>query len=168
MDENKEVILSHLGGNTAVSKKSIYFPLWHQANIIWISDLFDTEKSSFPSFISLCQKFNRKFNFLFLSSIPSSWGKLNNSNELWNMSAPDQVSDSLTCKRISNKLLALEKLPSPTTEKKLLECGFKKDELRKVYLLSLSATEETKLIMFHYNIIHRILPTKKWAFVQGN
>ena len=34
IDENKEVILSHLAGYTAVVKKSIYFPLWYQANII--------------------------------------------------------------------------------------------------------------------------------------
>ena len=83
------------------------------------------------------------------------------------MPPTDQVSDSLTFQKISYKLLALEKLPSPTTEKKLLEYGLKKDEIRKVYLLPLNATEETKLIMFHYKIIHRILPTKKWTFLQG-
>ena len=101
-------------------------------------------------------------------SIPSSWKKILNSNELPNIAPPDPITEPLTCRAIYNKLLSLEKLPPPTAEKKILEYGFKKYELCKVYLLPFNVllTKETKL-MFHYTIIHRILPTNSFNITQN-
>ena len=146
-----------------VNKKSIYFPHWHRAGIIHISDLFDTEKNCFLSFNSLCKKYNTKLNFLQYYSIPSaiphSWKKPLKSNDLPHIVPLDSISDSLTCKALYEKLLSLEKLPPPTAEKKLIEHGLEKNDLSKVYLLSFNVTKETKMMMFQYKIIHRILPT---------
>ena len=78
--QNKTEVLDQVIWNNKfliVNKKSIYFPRWHQAGIIYISDIFDVEKNCFLSFNSLCEKYNTKFNFLqyysILSSIPPSW-----------------------------------------------------------------------------------------------
>ena len=55
--------------------------------------------------------------------------------------------------------VSLETLPPPTAEKKLIEYGLQKNNLSKVYLLPFNVTKETKLTMFQYKIIHRVLPT---------
>ena len=121
----------------------------------------DEEKNCFLAFNSLCEKYNTKFNFLqyysILSSIPSSWKKLSNSNERPHIASVRiririaLISDSLTCKALYKKLLSLEKLPPPTAEKKLIEYGLEKNNLSKVYLLPFNVTKETKLIMFQYH-----------------
>ena len=146
-----------------VNKKSIYFPHWHRAGIIHILDFFDAEKNCFLSFNSLCERCNTKLNFLqyysILSAIPHSWKKLLKSNDLPHIVPLDSISDSLTCKALYEKLLSLEKLPPSTAEKKLIEHGLEKNDLSKVYLLPFNVTKETKMMMFQYKIIHRILPT---------
>jgi len=53
-----------------------------------------------------------------------------------------------------NRLLALENLPPPTSEKKLLSYCIAKENLNKIYLLPFTATKEVKLAMFQYKITH--------------
>ena len=48
----------------------------------------------------------------------------------------------------------------PTVEPKLLQYGFTKESLKKVYSLPFVTTLETKLQIFQYKIIHNILPTR--------
>ena len=93
-----------------------------------------------------------------LSSVPPSWKKLFNSSERPHIASVNPISDSLSCKDLYEKLLSLETL-LPTAEKKLIEYGLQKNNLSKVYLLPFNVTKETKLTMFQYKIIHRILPT---------
>ena len=57
-----------------------------------------------------------------------------------------------------NKLLTLENLPPPTSEK-LLSHGITKENLNKIYLLPFKATKEVKLAIFQHKIIHNILAT---------
>ena len=66
----------------------------------------------------------------------------------------------MTCKKIYTKLLSLRSKPPPTCEKRLLNFGYQKDDLRKLYLLPFEVTKEVKLSMFQYKIIHNILCTK--------
>ena len=54
--------------------------------------------------------------------------------------------------------------PPPTCEKRLLNFGYQKDDLRKLYLLPFEVTKEVKLSMFQYKIIHNILCTKGLLF----
>ena len=58
-----------------------------------------------------------------------------------------------------DKLLTLENLPPPTSEKKLLSHGITKENFNKIYLLPFKATKEVKLAIFQHNIIHNILAT---------
>jgi len=57
------------------------------------------------------------------------------------------------------KLLALENLPPPTSEKELLSYGIAKENLNKIYLLPFKATKVVKLLTFQHKIIHDILAT---------
>ena len=52
----------------------------------------------------------------------------------------------------------------PTCEKRLLNFGYQKDDLRKLYLLPFEVTKEVKLSMFQYKIIYNILCTKRLLF----
>ena len=52
----------------------------------------------------------------------------------------------------------------PTVELKLLQYGFKKESLRKVYNLPFVTTIETKLQIFHYKISHNILRARRSLF----
>jgi len=52
----------------------------------------------------------------------------------------------------------------PTAEPKLLQYGFSKEYLKKVYNLPFVTTIETKLQIFQYKIIHNIFPTRHSLF----
>ena len=54
----------------------------------------------------------------------------------------------MACKKMYSKLLTLRSMPPPTCEKKLLNFGYQKDDLRKLYLLPFEITKEVKLSMF--------------------
>ena len=72
--------------------------------------------------------------------------------------------EEMTCKKIYSKLLSLRSKPPPTCEKRLLNSGHQKDDLRKLYLLPFEVTKEVKLSMFQYKIIHNIMCTKSLLF----
>ena len=72
--------------------------------------------------------------------------------------------EEMTCKKIYTKLLSLRSKPPPTCEKRLLNFGYQKDDLRKLYLLPFEVTKEVKLSMLQYKIIHNILCTKSLSF----
>ena len=51
--------------------------------------------------------------------------------------------------------------PSPTAERRLIEYGFILQERQKIYSLPFRVTNEVKLSMFQYKIVHNILYTNK-------
>ena len=61
-------------------------------------------------------------------------------------------------------VLSLRSKPPPTCEKRLLNFGYQKDDLRKLYPLPFEITKEVKLLMFQCKIIHNILCTKSLLF----
>ena len=140
----------------------VYLPHWHQAGIKQISDLFDEHENCFLPFLSLRNKYKLNCNFLqyygLISAIPQSWKKLLHVNS-GNSTTPPPPIDTMTCKMLYDKLLTLENLPPPTSEKKLLSYGIAKEDLNKIYLLPFTATKELTLVMFQYKIIHNILAT---------
>ena len=69
--------------------------------------------------------------------------------------------EKLTCKTIYNTLLNHQHLPPPTTEKRLIEHGFIFEERQKIYSLPFRVTNEVKLSVFQYKIVHNILYTNK-------
>ena len=58
-----------------------------------------------------------------------------------------------------DKLLNLENLPPPTSEKKILSYDIAKESFNKIYLLPFKATKEVKLAIFQHKMIHNILAT---------
>ena len=145
----------------------MYLQHWRYAGILKINDLFDTQQNCFPSFDSFRNKFNVRCNFLqyfsLVNATPQSWKKLLNCS-LKQSSQPQILIEEVTSKKIYTKLLSLRSKPPPPCEKRLLNFGYQKDNLRTLYLLPFEVTKEVKLSMFQYKIIHNILCTKSLLF----
>lgn len=145
-----------------IDKKMVYLPHWQQAGINQISDLYDEHENCFLPFLSLRNKYTLNCNFLqyhgLISAIPQSWKKLLHVNS-GDSTTPSPPICTITCKMLYDKLLTLENLPPPTSERKLLSYGIAKENLNKVYLLPFKATKEVKLAIFQHKIIHNILAT---------
>ena len=143
----------------------VYLPHWHRAGIKQISDLFDEHENCFLPFLSFCIKYTLNCNFLqyygLISAIPQSWKKLLHVNSGGSTVPPICT---ITCKMLYDKLLTLENLPPPTSEKKLLSYGIAKENLNKIYFLPFKATKEVKLAIFQHKIIHNILPTNSLLY----
>ena len=168
--KNKNDVLEQIIWNNKFikpDKKSVYLQHWRYAGILKINDIFDTQQNCFLSFDSFRNKFNVRCNFLqyfsLVNAIPQSWKKLLNCS-LEQSSTPQILTEEMTCKNIYSKLLSRRSKPPPTCEKRLLNFGYQKDDLRKVYLLPFEVTKEVKLSMFQYKIIHNILCTKSLLF----
>ena len=67
--------------------------------------------------------------------------------------------EKLTCKIICNTLLNYQHLPLPTAERRFLEYSFNFQE--RIYLLRFRVTNEVKLSVFQYKVVHNILYTNK-------
>ena len=141
----------------------VYLPQWHRAGIKKISDFFEEHENCFLSFLALLNKYTLTRNFLqyygLISAIPCSWKKLLHDANSGEPATPPPPICTITCKMLYDKLLNLENLPPPTSEKKkkLLPYGIAKENLNKIYLLLFKATKEVKLAGFQHKIIHNIL-----------
>lgn len=148
----------------------MYLQHWCYTGILKINDIFDTQQNCFPSFDSFRNKSNARCNFLqyfsLVNAIPQSWKNLLKKQKFLKKqsSTPQIVIQEMTCKDIYSKLLSLRSKSLPTCEKSLLNFGYQKDDLRKLYLLPFEVTKEVKLSMFQYKIIHNILCTKSLLF----
>ena len=91
-------------------------------------------------------------------AIPKSWKKLLYTNSGDHITPPLQIC-TITCKMLYDKLLTLENLLHPTSEKETLSYGITKENLNKISLLPFKATKEVKLAIFQHKIIHNILAT---------
>ena len=67
--------------------------------------------------------------------------------------------EKLTWKTIYNTLLKQQHLPPPTADNRLIEYGFIFQERQNIYSLSFRVTNEVKLSVFQYKIVHNILYT---------
>ena len=118
----------------------------------------------FLPFLSVRNKYRLNCNFLqyhgLISAIPQSWKKLPhvNSDDSIATTSPPPIG-TITYKMLYNRLLTLENLRPPTSEKKNLFYGIAKENLNKMYLLPFTATKDVKLAMFQYRTIHNILAT---------
>ena len=148
----------------------MYLQHWCYTGILKINDIFDTQQNCFPSFDSFRNKSNTRCNFLqyfsLVNAIPQSWKNLLKKQKFLKKqsSTPQIVIQEMTCKDIYSTLLSLRSKSLPTCEKSLLNFGYQKDDLRKLYLLPFEVTKEVKLSRFQYKIIHNILCTKSLLF----
>ena len=108
---------------------------------------------------------NFKGNFLqyyspFLSAIPHKWRTmLKQECFLPSTEYVPLAIEKLTWKTIYNTLLKHQHLPPPTADKRLIEYGFIFQERQNIYSLSFRVTNEVKLSVFQYKIVHNILYT---------
>ena len=167
--KNKGDLLNQIIWNNQfirVNKLSIFFPAWNKVGIEKLSCLFDNEGNTLLSFTTFMQKYNVKCNFLqyysLLSAVPQEWKTM--LKQECSLPSTEYVTPSiekLTCKIIYNTLLNHQHFPPPTAEKRLIECGFNFQERQKIYSLPFSVTNEVKLSVFQYKIVHNILYTNK-------
>ena len=112
----------------------MYLQHWRYAGILKVKGLFDTQQNCFPSFDSFRNKFYVRCNFLqyfsLVNAIPQSWKKLLNCS-IEQSSTPQILIEEMTCKKIYTKLLSLPSKPPPDCEKRLLNFGLQKDDLKK-------------------------------------
>ena len=149
-----------------VNKLSVFFPAWNKVGIEKLSCLLDTEGNTLLSLTTFMQKYNVKCNFLqyysLLSAIPQEWKTM--LKQECSLPSTEYVTPSiekLTCKIIYNTLLNHQHFPPPTAEKRLIEYGFNFQERQKIYSLPFRVTNEVKLSVFQYKIVHNILYTNK-------
>ena len=55
----------------------------------------------------------------------------------------------------------------PTAETKILRHGFTEKTIQKVYRMPFVVTNEVKIIMFQYKVIHNVLPTRAMQPMQN-
>ena len=118
------------------------------------------------TYSTFMQKYNVKSNFLqyysLLSAIPQEWKTMLKQECLPPSTEYVPLAiEKLTCKTIYNTLLNHQHFPPPTAEKRLIERGFSFQERQKIYSLPFSVTNEVKLSMFQYKIVHNNLYTNK-------
>ena len=132
---SKTEILSQIIWNNkfiTIEKKNL--PQWHRAGLKKISDLFDEHENCFLSFLALSNKYTLTCNFLqyhgLISAIPRSWKKLlHHANSGDATTTPPPIC-TITSKMLNDKLLTLENLPPPTSEKKTLIVRYRKGEFK--------------------------------------
>ena len=149
-----------------VHKSSVLFPGRNKVRIEKLSCLFDSENNTLLTFPIFTKKYNVKSNFLqyysLLSTIPQEWKAM--LKQECSLPWTEYISlsiEKLKCKIICNALLNYQHLPTPTAEKRLLEYGFNFLERQKIYSLPFRVTNEVKLSVFQYKIVHNILYSNK-------
>ena len=69
---------------------------------------------------------------------------------------------TLTTERGEQVVFKFELIPS-----NILRHGFTKTTIKNVYLMPFKVTNEVKIIMFQYKVIHNVLPTRATLFRDG-
>ena len=132
-----------------------------------------TENNQLLSLPELRQKFTLEIPFTIyyglVSAIPKEWKSslknalLRDNNTVENATCSIKpLTTSATYSAFLSKMAA-----SPTCESKVFKHGFTKENIQNVYLLPLTTTKDTKLIMFQYKVIHNILPNQVSLFRPG-
>ena len=149
-----------IGGRPIFNK-----PLF-QAQILFVKHLL-SENNTFLSFDELKQKANINIPFTLyyglITSIPTEWKKRSrnqNSCSQSVISTPAPLHDPPST-RTAYSFLLDKAISPPTSEIRILNHGFTKENIHKVYTFPFSITKDSKLIAFQYNITHHILPTNK-------
>ena len=91
-----------------------------------------------------------------VAAIPTEWKNILNQNN----SHLNPPLEDLPSTRVAYSTLLTNNVSPPTSENRILNYGFSKESIHKVYTLPFLLTKDSKLIAFQYKIIHYILPTK--------
>ena len=150
-----------------VGKKTVFYKNWYDAGITKISDLLN-QNQDFLKWHELAITFNLKVPFTtyfgLLNAIPKNW-KAKLKNPILNVTH-DTTVNTLRTSSIYSSLLNTIIVP-PTVETEILLHGFTENTIQKVYLMPFAVTNEVKVIMFQYKVIHNVLPTRATLYRDG-
>ena len=99
-----------------------------------------------------------------VNAIPKD-GKANLTNPIPKVTQ-DTTVNSLRTSSIYSSLLNTV-FVRPTAETKIIRHGFTENTIKNVYLMPFKVTNEVKIIMFHYKVIHNVLPTRATLYRDG-
>ena len=143
-----------------VGKKPVFYQTWYDAGITKISDILN-QNQDFLKWHEFAIKFNLNVPFTtyygLVNAIPKIW-KANLRNPIPNDTL-DTTVNNLKTRSIYSSLLNTVFVP-PTAETKILRHGFTESTIQNVYLMPFKVTNEVKIIMFQYKVIHNVLPTR--------
>ena len=154
-DPKNEIIWNN---KNILINKMIYFKQWHRARITYINDLLD-ETINFLSY----DKFQAVFQFYvpftthkgLIRAIPLSWRRTIKRIviPIDNDKAPQEspLPTNFTTRAVYAAIID-DYLQPPTAKPKLLQHGFSKECLKKVYNLPFNITLQTKLKIFQCKI----------------
>ena len=149
-----------------IGDRPVFFKPLFEAQIIRIKQLLK-EDNTFLSLDELTRKVNINIPFTLyyglIAAIPIEWKNILNQNNL-HQNAP---LEDLPSTRVAYATLLSNNVCPPTSENRILNYGFSKESIHKVYSLPFLITKDSKLIAFQFKIIHHILPTKSSLFRAG-
>jgi len=153
--------------NILIDKHMIYLKQWQRTGIMYVNDLLDKNfnflsHDKFQRIFQLHVPFTAYYGLI--STIPPSWRCTIKRTEIAienDVSQEPRLSKNFTTCAVYAAIIDHYFRP-PTAEPKLLQYGFSKECLKKIYNLPFVTTLERKLQIFQYKIIHNILPTR-WS-----
>ncbi|KAL9989297.1 hypothetical protein ACROYT_G003831 [Oculina patagonica] len=147
-----------------VNGRPIFNKTMFKAQIIRVKH-FLKENQNFLSLDELSRKFNINIPFTvyygIISAIPTKWKKLLR-NE-FNLPQTVIPSQDLPSTRTAYSALLINQVNPPTSEIRILNYGFTKENIHKVYTLPFAITKDSKLIAFQYNVMLCIFAVT-WLF----
>ena len=150
-----------------IENKPVFYHKWYDAGIIKISDILN-QSNDFLKWHEFAVKFNLNVPFTkyygLVNAIPKV-RKADIKNPVLNVEHNTSV-NTLTTSSIYSSLLKTVFVP-PTAETKILRHGFAENTIRKVYLMPFAVTNEVKIIMFQYKVIHNVIPTRATLYRDG-
>ena len=157
--------------NILLDGKPILYNSWLINGIIYIKDLLAGDKT-FLSLANLKAKFNLNVSFTtyygVLKTIPANWKKsIQNTDVQRGVPYEEELFARLPSTKTAYSIILSNSYSIPTAESKILNYGFTKDNIRKVYMLPFQILKEPKLIFFQFKIIHNIFPTQSNLFRAG-
>ena len=150
--------------NIKIDGKPFFYNSWLKKGIIHINDLLN-ENHNFLSFDDLNEKFNLTTPFTaYYGVIKAIQAKRKIITNISSCNADAAATSSpiqtiLTTRAAYSFFLNKIAVP-PTSENRIFNCGFTKDNIHKVYSLPFTVTKQTKLIAFQYKIIHNVPPNQ--------
>ena len=146
-----------------IGDRPVFFKPLFEAKITRIKQLLK-EENNFLSLDELIRKVNISIPFTLyyglVTAIPTERkNKLNQNNSPLNAPLED-----LPSTRVAYSTLLTNNASPPTSVNSILNYGFFKESIHKVYTLPFLITKDSKLIAFQFKIIHHILPTKSSLF----
>ena len=172
--ENEEQILNEILWNNRfirIESFSVYYNNWYKAGVIRIKDIF--YENSFLTFKDFCHTFRVQTNFLtyngLCNAIPQNWIRLmkhSNLNDSHNNNSEcvDKIPLNQLSYKSASRFLIEQKFVAPTAEQRMIQENLNKQTKETIYSIPFRVTQDIRLGIFQFKIVHHILPTNATLF----